>query len=72
MHFSIKKKPRNILKWELVGSHLCSARQGMSNEHKSAIFLIFLQHSPSFFPVAHHERAVINSRGSSYETYGNE
>jgi hypothetical protein len=30
----------------------------MSNELKSAIFLIFLQHSPSFFPVAHHERAV--------------
>jgi hypothetical protein len=61
MQFSIKKKPRNIFKWELVGSHLSLARQGVSNELKSAIFLFFLQHGPSFSPVVHHERAVKNA-----------
>jgi hypothetical protein len=49
------------IKWELAGSYLCPARQGRSNEPKSAICLCFLQHSP-LSPGGHHERAV-NSRG---------
>jgi hypothetical protein len=55
MHFSIKKKPRNILKWKPAGSHLCSARQGLSLGADSAIIFFRLQHGASG---PHHERTV--------------
>jgi hypothetical protein len=57
-HFLIKKKLRNILKWELAGSHLCPVHQGRSNEPKSAIFFIFCNTAPPFSPVSHRECAV--------------
>jgi hypothetical protein len=54
-HFSIKKKPRNILKWKLAGSQLYSARQDLSLGAESAIIFFRLQHGASG---PHHERAV--------------